>query len=100
VVEQVTIPVEADGQGKPPPPIQAEVLVYSASECIDKYSIIHGEYLIGRDVTCQVRLDVEGSSKTSVQRTAFLLRASRFPSRRASGRTNKSKSAASGFSFA
>jgi serine/threonine protein kinase len=47
----------------PPPVIQAEVLVYSGEDCISKYSITHGEYLIGRDKSCQVSLDVEGVSR-------------------------------------
>jgi serine/threonine protein kinase len=47
----------------PPPLIQAEILVYSATECVAKYSITHGEYTIGRDTTCQVRLDVDGVSR-------------------------------------
>jgi serine/threonine protein kinase len=48
---------------KPPPVIQAEILVYVGQDCIDKYSITHGEYTVGRDVGCQVRLDVDGVSR-------------------------------------
>lgn len=48
---------------KPPLPIQAEVLVYSGEVCVSKYSITHGEYLIGRDKACQVSLEVEGVSR-------------------------------------
>ncbi len=43
--------------------IQAEILVYSESECVAKYSITHGDYTIGRDIGCQVRLDVDGVSR-------------------------------------
>ncbi len=48
---------------KPPFVIQAEVLVYSGETCTSKYSVEHGEYLIGRDPNCQVVLDVDGVSR-------------------------------------
>lgn len=48
---------------KPAFVIQAEVLVYSGETCTSKYSITHGEYLIGRDVNCQVNLEVDGVSR-------------------------------------
>ena len=44
---------------KPPAPIQAEVLVYAGESCIAKYSITHGDYVVGRDVGCQLLLDVD-----------------------------------------
>ncbi len=48
---------------EPPPPIEAEVLVYSGEELISKYSIAHGEYLIGREKACQICIEVEGISR-------------------------------------
>ena len=53
----------ADAGAKPPPVIQAEILLYSGNECVAKYSITHGEYTIGRDIGCQLRLDVDGVSR-------------------------------------
>ncbi len=47
----------------PPPPIEAEVMVYLDEELISKYSIAHGEYLIGRDKACQVSIEIEGVSR-------------------------------------
>lgn len=47
---------------EPPPAIQAEVLVYAGEACISKYSITHGEYLIGRE-NCQIALEVDGVSR-------------------------------------
>jgi serine/threonine protein kinase len=54
----------SEGATNPPPIIQAEILVYSSGpECVAKYSITHGDYTIGRDIGCQVRLDVDGVSR-------------------------------------
>ncbi len=44
-------------------PIQAEVLVYVGETCIAKYSLMHGDYVVGRDPACQLALDVDGVSR-------------------------------------
>jgi pSer/pThr/pTyr-binding forkhead associated (FHA) protein len=38
-------------------------MVYSGDELAAKYSITHGEYLIGRDKGCQICVEVEGVSR-------------------------------------
>ncbi len=48
---------------QPPPPIEAEILVYLGEEIVSKYSITHGEYIIGRDKACQICVEVEGISR-------------------------------------
>ncbi len=56
--------VEAqDVAEQPPAAIQAEVLVYAGETCIAKYSIVHGDYVLGRDPACQLALDVDGVSR-------------------------------------
>ena len=52
-----------DESAKPAFVIQAEILVYSGEVCVSKYSITHGEYLIGRDQNCQVPLELDGVSR-------------------------------------
>ncbi len=54
---------EANGTQERPDSIQAEVLVYSGESCIAKYSITHGDYVVGRDMGCQLLLDVDGVSR-------------------------------------
>ena len=39
------------------------MLVYRGEELAEKYSIIHGEYLIGRDKNCHICLEIEGVSR-------------------------------------
>ena len=63
MAENVTIPGAPGTNDQPPPVIQAEILIYSGQDLVSKYSITHGEYTIGRDVGCQVRLDVDGVSR-------------------------------------
>jgi serine/threonine protein kinase len=50
-------------EASPPPVIQAEVLVYHGEEFIAKYSITHGDYVIGRDSGAQVLVEVDGVSR-------------------------------------
>ena len=38
-------------------------MVYSGEDLISKYSIAHGEYIIGRDKACQVCVEIEGVSR-------------------------------------
>lgn len=49
--------------GKPPPPIEAEVFVYVDELCIAKYSLTQGDYLVGRDKSCNIPIEVEGVSR-------------------------------------
>jgi serine/threonine protein kinase len=56
-------PVSASKYQQPPPKIEAEVLVYLGEEIVEKYSITHGEYLIGRDKGCQISVEIEGISR-------------------------------------
>jgi len=46
-----------------PPPIEAEVLVYVGEENTVRYSLTQGEYLIGRDKSCQVCVEADGVSR-------------------------------------
>ena len=59
-------------ESKPPAPeavhqphgeIEAEMMVYIGDENVAKFSLRHGEYVIGRDQGCQVCIDVEGISR-------------------------------------
>ncbi len=43
--------------------IEAEMMVYIGDENVAKFSLRHGEYVIGRDHGCQVCIDVEGISR-------------------------------------
>jgi serine/threonine protein kinase len=43
--------------------IEAEMMVYIGDENVAKFSLRHGEYVIGRDQGCQVCIDVEGVSR-------------------------------------
>jgi serine/threonine protein kinase len=43
--------------------IEAEMMVYIGEENVAKFSLRHGEYIIGRDHGCQVSIDVEGISR-------------------------------------
>jgi serine/threonine protein kinase len=43
--------------------IEAEVLVYVGEENVAKYSLTQGEYLIGRDASCQICIDAPGVSR-------------------------------------
>jgi serine/threonine protein kinase/tetratricopeptide (TPR) repeat protein len=46
-----------------PTEIEAEMMVYIGDENVAKFSLRHGEYIIGRDQGCQVCIDVEGISR-------------------------------------
>ena len=46
-----------------PTQIEAEMMVYIGDENVAKFSLRHGEYVIGRDHGCQVCIDVEGISR-------------------------------------
>ena len=39
------------------------MLVYLGEEIVSKYSITHGEYIIGRDKACQICVEIEGVSR-------------------------------------
>ena len=61
-----------NSDSKPPAPtafqpvpgeIEAEMMVYIGDENVAKFSLRHGEYVIGRDHGCQVSIDVEGISR-------------------------------------
>jgi serine/threonine protein kinase/tetratricopeptide (TPR) repeat protein len=56
-------PAPAGSKLQPPPAIEAEVLVYAGDDLSAKYSISHGEYLIGRDKGCQICVEIEGVSR-------------------------------------
>ncbi|MEO6741950.1 MAG: protein kinase [Chthoniobacteraceae bacterium] len=43
--------------------IEAEMMVYIGDENVAKFSLRHGEYVIGRDHGCQVCIDVDGISR-------------------------------------
>ena len=47
----------------PPAPIEAEMLVYLGEDNVAKYSVVQGEYIIGRDKSCQVFIDADGVSR-------------------------------------
>ena len=47
----------------PPTEIEAEMMVYIGDENVAKFSLRHGEYVIGRDQGCQICIDVEGISR-------------------------------------
>ncbi len=57
--EPVTAPAEEQPRGE----IEAEMMVYIGDENVAKFSLRHGEYIIGRDHGCQVSIDVEGISR-------------------------------------
>src|ERR1700684_1462014 len=42
-----------------PDKIQAEIFVYVGQELKAKYSIEHGEYIIGRDASCPIAIDAD-----------------------------------------
>ncbi|TCO93545.1 serine/threonine protein kinase [Chthoniobacter flavus] len=42
-----------------PEQIQAEIFVYVGQELKAKYAIEHGEYIIGRDASCPIRIDAD-----------------------------------------
>ncbi len=46
-----------------PQTILGEVTVYSNQEVLAKYSIEHGEYIIGRDATCHILVDADEVSR-------------------------------------
>ena len=59
-------------ESKPPEPpvaplqpteIEAEMMVYIGDENVAKFSLRHGEYVIGRDHGCQICVDVDGISR-------------------------------------
>ncbi len=52
-----------DEPAHPQKRIEAEVLVYLGEQIFQKYSIVHGEYLIGRDKSCQMFLEIDGISR-------------------------------------
>lgn len=54
---------EATADGEALSKIEAEVFVYSGQLCIAKYSITHGEYMVGRGPGVQVDLNVDGVSR-------------------------------------
>lgn len=49
--------------GEPPPPIEAEIFVYVDELCVAKYSLTQGDYLIGRDKSCQIPIEIDGVSR-------------------------------------
>jgi serine/threonine protein kinase/tetratricopeptide (TPR) repeat protein len=55
-------PAEAAAE-QPHAEIEAEMMVYIGDENVAKFSLHHGEYVIGRDQGCQVCIDVEGISR-------------------------------------
>ncbi len=54
---------DADGSGAVPEVLQAEVDVFVGGNELAKYSIEHGEYLIGRDSSCPIFVDAENVSR-------------------------------------
>ena len=59
-------------ESKPPEPptaplqptqIEAEMMVYIGDENVAKFSLRHGEYVIGRDHGCQISVDADGISR-------------------------------------
>ena len=56
-------PPEPPAAPSEPTQIEAEMMVYIGDENVAKFSLRHGEYVIGRDHGCQVCIDVEGISR-------------------------------------
>ena len=56
-------PPEPPTEPSEPTQIEAEMMVYIGDENVAKFSLRHGEYVIGRDHGCQVCIDVEGISR-------------------------------------
>ena len=54
---------DPNAAGKVPEVLQAEVDVFVGGEEVAKYSIEHGEYLIGRDASCPIFVDAENVSR-------------------------------------
>ena len=62
--------MRSDSKPPEPPPvpqpqveIEAEMMVYIGDENVAKFSLRHGEYIIGRDQGCQICIDTEGISR-------------------------------------
>lgn len=62
--------MRSDSKPPEPPPVQrpqveieAEMMVYIGDENVAKFSLRHGEYIIGRDQGCQICIDTEGISR-------------------------------------
>ena len=67
----ISLTPEAGGASSPsvasltgtPPTLLAEVYVYIGQDLLAKYSIEHGEYLIGRDENCHICIDADRISR-------------------------------------
>ena len=57
------LPAAAAALQELPTQIEAEMMVYIGDENVAKFSLRHGEYIIGRDQGCQICIDVEGISR-------------------------------------
>lgn len=56
-------PPELPPVQRPKVEIEAEMMVYIGDENVAKFSLRHGEYIIGRDQGCQICIDTEGISR-------------------------------------
>ena len=56
-------PPELPPVQRPQVEIEAEMMVYIGDENVAKFSLRHGEYIIGRDQGCQICIDTEGISR-------------------------------------
>ncbi len=56
-------PPEAQFAPLQPTQIEAEMMVYIGEENVAKFTLRHGEYVIGRDHGCQISVDADGISR-------------------------------------